>query len=263
MTPCRLPPVLIYHWDIDGALRPDRESGLPYHFSLEEADGDGALQRTHDNGGDRGVAGDGFAGDGSIASFTGGSTPSTAFNSGVPSTVTVHSIEIEDGRARIRISTVPSPAPVPGASFPPTGVLSPYEAGIRFGGGALPLSREPDLRRIARRPRDVRGGGPGRRHGNANRERRPRTRVAGLRCPRLHRRRIGRALRGRLLRSHRPPRRAVRGRRADAPWQISKETTSTRLETGTGPTISGIYGHTYRRVAASRDESRRRVAASP
>ena len=130
--------VLIYHWDIDGALRPDRESGLPYHFSLEEADGDGALQRTHDNGGDRGVAGDGFAGDGSIASFTGGSTPSTAFNSGVPSTVTVHSIEIEDGRARIRISTVPSPAPVPGASFPPTGVLSPYEAGIRFGGGALP-----------------------------------------------------------------------------------------------------------------------------
>ncbi len=129
--------VLVYRWDLDGVLRPPRDSGIPYQFVLQEADGDLALQRTPANGGDRGVGPDAFALAGGPARLSSVTTPSSRRNSGALTTVTIHSMEVVGGRARIRVSTTEAPGAA-AVELPPASVLSPLEARIRLGGGALP-----------------------------------------------------------------------------------------------------------------------------
>ncbi|MFC1639610.1 M6 family metalloprotease domain-containing protein [Gemmatimonadota bacterium] len=75
-----------------------------YMVSLLEADGNSSLQRSFQEGGNRGEAGDawGVAGTGRISNST---IPSTRLNSGDESPVTIHDISIVGGEAHITVST--------------------------------------------------------------------------------------------------------------------------------------------------------------
>lgn len=129
--------VLVYHVDPTKPLRPCAACPRVYPVALEEADGDGALVKTAQEGGNRGEAGDAF-GAGGPASFTNATTPSTRLNSGAPSTVTLHSIRVEGGVAKLRVSTAPLPQLVSGAQPPEAKALSVYRVEVRAAGGALP-----------------------------------------------------------------------------------------------------------------------------
>lgn len=74
-----------------------------YRVGLLEADGDGALLRTHLEGGNRGVAGDMFTGRHTLDDH---STPSLRQNSGLPSNVRIE-MEVLGDRARLIVSILP------------------------------------------------------------------------------------------------------------------------------------------------------------
>jgi M6 family metalloprotease-like protein len=129
--------VLIYHVDTFRPLRPCPTCERVYHIALEEADGDSALVRTAQEGGNRGVAGDVW-GIGGRVSFSNLTTPSTRLNSGTPSSVTFHSIVVENGVAKLRLSTAAAPALVAGGQLPGAVALAEYRAELWAAGGALP-----------------------------------------------------------------------------------------------------------------------------
>lgn len=95
--------VLMYHVEPDRALRPCATCPRLYRVSLVEADGDGALIRHAQEGGNRGVAGDAFSGTRTMDDRT---TPNIRLNAGVESNVRVD-LSITDGLARVWVSTLP------------------------------------------------------------------------------------------------------------------------------------------------------------
>ncbi len=130
--------VLVSRHDSDAPLRP--QSGKRYFLSLLEADGDGALLRTAHEGGDRGAPGDAFAVGGAVGRLHNLTTPSTRTGTGLSSTVTIHEMRVDAGRARIRLSTAREPAvlqPDGPASRPG---VSPAQTRIPIFGGALPYT---------------------------------------------------------------------------------------------------------------------------
>jgi M6 family metalloprotease-like protein len=103
-----LPGVLVYHVDVNRPRRPCRSCEKVYQVHVVEADGDGALLRNAFDGGDRGVPGDAFGASGTqrLSNVT---VPSTRLHSGAPSPVTFYSISLEEGIARIVLSTTTLP----------------------------------------------------------------------------------------------------------------------------------------------------------
>lgn len=95
--------VLVYHVQPDLPLRPCATCARLYRVALVEADADGALQRTAQEGGNRGVAGDIFGGTRTLAPF---STPALRLNSGARSDVLVE-MRVTGNQARILVSTLP------------------------------------------------------------------------------------------------------------------------------------------------------------
>jgi len=97
--------VLIYHYDALEGLRPvPGDLPLAFGYHLVEADANDGLRRSEITGGNRGEAGDVFARDGEEATIGDASNPSTRDHLGAPSTVTVHSIRVDGGVARITLS---------------------------------------------------------------------------------------------------------------------------------------------------------------
>jgi M6 family metalloprotease-like protein len=96
--------VLIYHIDPTLPIRPCATCEKVYQVALVEADGNRALVRTAVEGGNRGEPGDAFGAQ-TIDSYSLATTPALRPNSGAPSPVVFHSIALEDGVARIVIST--------------------------------------------------------------------------------------------------------------------------------------------------------------
>ncbi|HEX2209898.1 MAG TPA: M6 family metalloprotease domain-containing protein [Longimicrobium sp.] len=96
--------VLVYHVDLTRSLRISC-NGCPriYHAQLVEADGDSALVKTAAEGGNRGTAGDVFAGRRTLDDWT---HPSIRLNNGVVSNVALE-IEVAGGVARVLVSTLP------------------------------------------------------------------------------------------------------------------------------------------------------------
>jgi M6 family metalloprotease-like protein len=94
--------VFVYHTDPSLPLRPCAECPPLYRVYIEEADGQGDLLRSPNEGGNRGTAGDAFTG-----GFLSGSAlgPSTRLNDGRSSGVEIYEIRIEDGLAHIALST--------------------------------------------------------------------------------------------------------------------------------------------------------------
>lgn len=129
--------VLIYHVDPARSLRPCATCPRIYRIALEEADGDDALQKMASEGGNRGVAGDvwGLQAGGRFSNV---SMPAATLNSGAPSTVTLHSVQVMDGVARVRLSTAARPALVSEGLLPGSDALSEYADTLRAAGGALP-----------------------------------------------------------------------------------------------------------------------------
>ena len=97
--------VLIYHQDLGAALRPDPNSGLPYFLSLLEQDDNDGLIRNSFEGGNRGEAGDAWGVGGVADQLSSITSPSTRLNDGHATEVAFHSIVVENGQARITLST--------------------------------------------------------------------------------------------------------------------------------------------------------------
>ena len=97
------PGVLVYHIEPARPLRPCATCPRIYQVGLVEADGDAALVRTHQEGGNRGVAGDIFGG---TRTLDDNSTPSIRLNSGARSNVMLQ-LQVADGVARVFVSTLP------------------------------------------------------------------------------------------------------------------------------------------------------------
>lgn len=129
--------VLIYHVDMTRPLYPSATGARIYRISLEEADGDGALLKNSNEGGNRGVAGDAWAVNGP-ASFTNLTLPSTTRNSGLPSPVTIHSIVIANGVARVRLTSDPTPALI--GTVPAQNALAAFSHRVYINGGAAPYT---------------------------------------------------------------------------------------------------------------------------
>ena len=104
--------VLIYHQDERGELRPNPNSGDPYFLSLVEQDGSNGLQRNSYAGGDRGVPGDAWGVGGVSRPYDFSTVPSLRTHDGGATAVVIHEIAVENGRARIRLSTAAPTLPI-------------------------------------------------------------------------------------------------------------------------------------------------------
>ena len=97
--------VLIYHQDLGAATRPNPGSGNPYFLALLEQDDNDGLIRNSFEGGNRGEAGDAWGVGGVPNELSSITSPSTRLNDGSVTEVAFHSIVVEDGQARITLST--------------------------------------------------------------------------------------------------------------------------------------------------------------
>jgi M6 family metalloprotease-like protein len=91
--------VLMYHVDLSLPTRPCATCPRKYRVGLVEADGNGTLVRTAQEGGNRGEAGDVFGGTRVLTDET---TPSLRLNSGTRSNLAL-SITVEGGQARVHV----------------------------------------------------------------------------------------------------------------------------------------------------------------
>jgi len=132
--------VLVYHWDLEGVRRPERDSGVPYLFSMEEADGRTDLRLTHANGGNRGEASDAWGVDGRLGPFDAFSTPNTRCNDGAASTVAVHSMQVEGEEARIRLTVGEAPGLLDAGALPEAGHHNPYSGSLELTGCGAPYT---------------------------------------------------------------------------------------------------------------------------
>ena len=135
--------VLVYHWDRDGVLRPARDSGQNYLFSMEEADGRTDLLLTHANGGNRGEASDAWGVDGRNGPLNAFSVPDTRLHTGQGSAVAIHSIEVENGQARVRLTTTRTPGLLDPGALPDAGHFNPYSGMLEVAGGVPPYTASP------------------------------------------------------------------------------------------------------------------------
>jgi immune inhibitor A len=135
--------VLVWHVDpfVGARLIPP---GLPWvsPHHLVEADGDYALRKLEADGGNRGVPGDAFARAGRVDSLTDATTPGTRDHLGRPTGVALRDIRIENGVARMRVTTRDRFAVVARA----VGALQAtvdHQTTLRTAGGTAPLTVTP------------------------------------------------------------------------------------------------------------------------
>ncbi|MSR37119.1 MAG: hypothetical protein EXR95_10860, partial [Gemmatimonadetes bacterium] len=132
--------VLIWHVDPFVGARAIPE-GLPWvsPYHLVEADGDNALRKLEAEGGNRGVAADVFTLGSRVDSLTDRTRPSTRDHLGRTTGVAVRDIRIENGVARMRVTTRDRFAVVARTS----GALqatTAHETVLRTAGGSAPLT---------------------------------------------------------------------------------------------------------------------------
>ncbi|HSG49748.1 MAG TPA: immune inhibitor A domain-containing protein, partial [Longimicrobiales bacterium] len=137
--------VMIYHQDQEGSTRPQPGGGQPYFLSVVEQDDNQGLVRNTYEGGNRGEAGDAWGVEGAVQKFNAATAPALLRHNGEASTVALHSIEVRDGRAHVRVSTGRIPRLVaPGGPLEVSQVAS-FERRIRVAGGTIPYVAEAEL----------------------------------------------------------------------------------------------------------------------
>ncbi|MGD8282442.1 MAG: M6 family metalloprotease domain-containing protein [Gemmatimonadota bacterium] len=131
---------VLFYREVDrGSTVANPVSGIPYYLQLLEQDGDGALLKTSAEGGDRGEAGDAW-GVGAVGKLHAETATPLLHADGSATSVTVHEVVVEDGRARIVLSTSPTPRLiVPEGSVSAGDVIS-YLQGVRIAGGTMPYT---------------------------------------------------------------------------------------------------------------------------
>lgn len=104
--------VMIYRIDEDQPVRrPNADAPLKFRVTVVEADGNQSLLRNWAEGGNRGEPGDAWAWDAEGPDMlSNGSTPSSRRNDGTSSAVMLQDIRIEEGVAKLRVSTEAIPA---------------------------------------------------------------------------------------------------------------------------------------------------------
>lgn len=130
--------ILAYRENPNGDLRPDANEF--YRVHLLEADGRDDLMHHLDEGGNRGEASDAFASNGTVGRLSNLTAPNLLLTDGRPSTVLVHEMAIEDGRARIRLTTRPTPTVTNVPEAPFGAALQPFEMRYDVVGGRAPYS---------------------------------------------------------------------------------------------------------------------------
>jgi M6 family metalloprotease-like protein len=133
--------VLVYHHDAFTNERPVPASQpRPFWYHLVEADGDNALRKNEEEGGNRGAATDVFARNGDVATIGDATIPSTRDHLGGSSTVTFHSIRIDGGVARVVLSAG-SGMQIASRAVPDTvNVLMPLSGVLSLSGGVSPFT---------------------------------------------------------------------------------------------------------------------------
>ncbi len=121
--------ILVHHVDQTRITGARRCRGCPrtYLASLLEADDNGSLLIPEGEGGNRGEAGDIFS-IGPVHRVTNTTSPSTRLNSGAPTDVSIRSMQVIDGEARIVLST---------RTIDPDALFAPF-----FHGGSEPNEEE-------------------------------------------------------------------------------------------------------------------------
>jgi M6 family metalloprotease-like protein len=136
--------VLIYHLDwFHGFRQIPPGAPNPAFLHLVEADGDNGLLIVQGQGGDRGEASDVFARDGAVDSLTATTTPSSRSHQGDPSALTIHSIQVLDGKARIRLTYEPGFGAVNENIRGGIYALSTLEGQFEIVGGTPPFQAHP------------------------------------------------------------------------------------------------------------------------
>jgi M6 family metalloprotease-like protein len=127
--------ILFYKQDTRALRQPSAVGSPAYELTLLERDGNRGLLRTHAEGGDRGDAGDAWARGGyDGADLHALSQPALTLSDGAPTRVVVHEASIVAGRARIVVSTSPTPR-----LFVTTG-SAPGAIHARVAGGVMPYT---------------------------------------------------------------------------------------------------------------------------
>ena len=130
--------VLMYRWDTEGVRRPDRGTDVHYLFAVVEADGRTDLAL---NGGNRGEASDAWGLDASVVLLNNETSPGTRRHAGsAPSRVTVHSIVVAGGEARVRLTTSRVPGIVDVGALPDGSQFNPYTGRLTIAGGLMPYT---------------------------------------------------------------------------------------------------------------------------
>lgn len=132
--------VLIYHQDFGGTLRPDLAKGEHYFLTVVEQDDNDGLLKPAVSGGNRGEAGDAWGVGGAEEKLHGETSPSTRRNDGEPSTVTIHSISVSEGVAKIRLSTHPTPHILAPGEPVVVEQVKELDQRMRIAGGAMPYT---------------------------------------------------------------------------------------------------------------------------
>jgi M6 family metalloprotease-like protein len=132
--------VIFYKQDSNAHRTPDPASGSPYYLSLLEHDGNGALLELSSEGGNRGEAGDAWGVGGAVDKLHAQTPVPLRLSDGAATSVTVHEVTVQDGVARIVISTSLHPRLVaPSGTVEVAQVVSFLES-IRIAGGTMPFS---------------------------------------------------------------------------------------------------------------------------
>jgi M6 family metalloprotease-like protein len=132
--------LVMYKLDETAQRRPDPASGDPYFLTLLEQDGDEALLRNHFEGGDRGVSGDAWGVGGVSGKLTAETVPALRLSDGRRTPVVVHEVAVQDGRARLVLSTGRTPRLIPpGEPLTVTKVRTFVES-VRIAGGTGPYT---------------------------------------------------------------------------------------------------------------------------
>jgi M6 family metalloprotease-like protein len=132
--------VLVYKQDLTASRRPDPLSNDPYFLSILEQDGNLGLKRNHLEGGNRGEAGDAWGVGGVSSKLHALTNPQLRLSNGATTTLTVHEVSVQDGRARLVISTGRTPQVIAPAESIEVERVATFARGIRIAGGAMPYS---------------------------------------------------------------------------------------------------------------------------
>jgi len=132
--------VLLYKQDSSASLRPDPATDEPYYLTMLEQDGNRGLLKTTPEGGNRGEAGDAWGVNGLMGKLNGETNPSLRLHNGDWPAVMVHEVSVQDGFARLVVSTGQTPRLVERPETVEVMQIRSFAVPVRIAGGHGPYT---------------------------------------------------------------------------------------------------------------------------